>query len=55
MVIEPWPYGGPDVDEDNRRYFQGLIFAQDSRNGNPDSNFYAFPVGRPASTDTNDC
>jgi primary-amine oxidase len=31
------------MDED-RRFFQGLIFAQDTRNGNPDSNFYAFPL-----------
>ncbi|KXT07519.1 hypothetical protein AC579_196 [Pseudocercospora musae] len=44
VVVEPWPYGGPDLDEDNRRYFQGLIFAQDLRNANPDSNFYAFPL-----------
>lgn len=44
IVIEPWPYGGLDVDDENRRYFQGLIFAQDNRNGNPDSNFYAFPL-----------
>nr|POE94474.1 copper amine oxidase 1 [Quercus suber] len=43
VVIEPWPYGGPDLEEDNRRYFQGLIFAQDTRNRNADSNFYAFP------------
>lgn len=44
VVIEPWPYGGMDAKEENRRYFQGLLFAQDKRNGNPDSNFYAFPL-----------
>lgn len=44
VVIEPWPYGGLDLEDENRRYFQGLIFAQDTRNGNPDSNFYAFPL-----------
>ena len=38
------PYGGLDNADENRRYFQGLIFAVDSRNGNPDSNFYAFPL-----------
>lgn len=44
VVIEPWPYGGRDEEDDYSRYFQGLIFAQDNRNGNPDSNFYAFPL-----------
>lgn len=44
VVIEPWPYGGPDQADGNRRYFQGLIFAQDKRNGNRDSNFYAYPL-----------
>jgi len=44
VVVEPWPYGGLDVDEISRRYFQGLIFAQDTGNGNADSNFYAFPL-----------
>lgn len=44
IVIEPWPYGGLDVTEDNRRYFQGLIFAQDKRKGNEDANFYSYPL-----------
>ena len=44
VVVEPWPYGGPDHAEQNRRYFQGLCFAQDKRSGNPDSNFYAYPL-----------
>ncbi|KAN0071824.1 Copper amine oxidase, enzyme domain containing protein [Elaphomyces granulatus] len=44
VVIEPWPYGSPDDTDDNRRYFQGLCFARDTRLRNPDSNFYAFPL-----------
>ncbi|KAI0155581.1 copper amine oxidase [Pestalotiopsis sp. NC0098] len=44
VVIEPWPYGGMDATEERRRFFQGLLFAQDKRSGNPDSNFYAFPL-----------
>ncbi|KAF2862778.1 putative copper amine oxidase [Piedraia hortae CBS 480.64] len=44
IIIEPWPYGGLDNTDENLRYFQGLIFAQDSSSGNPDSNFYAFPL-----------
>ncbi|KAI4763829.1 putative copper amine oxidase [Aureobasidium sp. EXF-3400] len=44
IIIEPWPYGGLDEEDESRRYFQGLIFAQDTRNGNADSNFYAFPL-----------
>lgn len=44
VVVEPWPYGGIDATDEHRRFFQGLIFAQDTRNGNPDSNFYAFPL-----------
>ncbi|KAH6708998.1 copper amine oxidase 1 [Leptodontidium sp. MPI-SDFR-AT-0119] len=43
LVVEPWPYGGLDLDEPNLRYFQGLCFAQ-RKTGNPDSNFYAFPI-----------
>ncbi|KAH6681746.1 copper amine oxidase-like protein [Halenospora varia] len=44
VVVEPWPFGGPDVGEEGPRLFQGLCFAQDTRNGNPDSNFYAYPL-----------
>ncbi|KAL6706725.1 hypothetical protein ACN47E_005267 [Coniothyrium glycines] len=44
LVVEPWPYGGLDIGAENRRYFQGLCFAQDTRNGNADSNFYAYPL-----------
>lgn len=44
VVIEPWPYGGLDSTDENRRYFQGLCFAQDKRSGNPDANFYAYPL-----------
>lgn len=44
VVVEPWPYGGLLPEEENRRYFQGLCFARDTRPGNPDTNFYAFPL-----------
>lgn len=44
LVIEPWPYGGLLPGEENKRYFQGLCFAQDTRSGNADSNFYSFPL-----------
>ncbi|KAF2263842.1 copper amine oxidase-like protein [Lojkania enalia] len=44
LVVEPWPYGGLDLGAENRRYFQGLCFAQDTRSGNADSNFYAYPL-----------
>ncbi|CAE7007373.1 hypothetical protein CFE70_001440 [Pyrenophora teres f. teres 0-1] len=43
-VIEPWPYGGNEEGTECKRYFQGLCFAQDTRNGNPDANFYAYPI-----------
>lgn len=33
-----------DATEERCRFFQGLLFAQDKRSGNPDSNFYAFPL-----------
>ncbi|KAF2436898.1 copper amine oxidase [Tothia fuscella] len=44
IVVEPWPYGGLDKADENRRYFQGLIFAVDAKTKNPDSNFYPFPL-----------
>lgn len=44
LVIEPWPYGGMDKADDNKRYFQGLIFAYDASKGNTDSNFYPYPL-----------
>ena len=44
IVIEPWPYGAADPEDGETRFFQGLIFAQDTRNGNPDSNFYPYPL-----------
>ncbi|KIV77238.1 hypothetical protein PV11_09053 [Exophiala sideris] len=44
IIVEPWPYGGMSPEEENKRYFQGLCFAQDTRSGNPDSNFYAYPL-----------
>lgn len=45
VIIEPWPYGSLEVSDEPGRYFQGVVYARDTRNGNnPDSNFYAFPV-----------
>ncbi|GKT66296.1 copper amine oxidase [Colletotrichum tofieldiae] len=43
-VIEPWPYGGLDSKDENRRYFQALVFAVDTRTENPDANFYSYPL-----------
>ncbi|KAJ1335801.1 primary-amine oxidase [Microdochium nivale] len=44
ITIDPWPYGGPDPDEDIPRQMQGLVYARDSTSGNQDSNHYAYPV-----------
>ncbi|KAH7037275.1 copper amine oxidase 1 [Microdochium trichocladiopsis] len=44
IIIDPWPYGGPDPDEEIPRYMQGLVYARDSSNDNPDSNHYAYPL-----------
>ncbi|KAF4458210.1 copper amine oxidase 1, partial [Fusarium albosuccineum] len=44
VVVEPWPYGAPDPADGDERLFQALLFAQDQRSGNPDSNFYAYPL-----------
>ncbi|RYP70716.1 hypothetical protein DL769_004887 [Monosporascus sp. CRB-8-3] len=44
VIVEPWPYGAPDVADGQKRFFQGLVFAHDKRSGNEDSNFYAFPL-----------
>ncbi|KAH7374839.1 copper amine oxidase [Plectosphaerella cucumerina] len=44
VVVEPWPYGAPDVIDGDTRMFQALIFARDTSSGNPDTNFYAFPL-----------
>lgn len=44
IQIDPWPYGGPDPDEQAPRYMQGLCFAKDNRSGNPDSNHYGYPL-----------
>lgn len=44
ITFDPWPYGGPDPGEDYERYTQGLCFARDTRNGNPDSNHYGYPL-----------
>ncbi|KJZ75173.1 Copper amine oxidase 1 [Hirsutella minnesotensis 3608] len=44
LVIEPWPYGAPDQDDGDTRFFQALCFARDTASGNPDANFYAYPL-----------
>ncbi|KAI0384394.1 copper amine oxidase 1 [Hypomontagnella monticulosa] len=44
VTIDPWPYGGPDVDEDIPRYMQGLVYARDMSKNNVDSNHYAYPL-----------
>jgi primary-amine oxidase len=45
VIIEPWPYGSLEVGDEPGRYFQGLVYARDTRNGNnPDSNFYSHPI-----------
>ncbi|KUJ09846.1 copper amine oxidase [Mollisia scopiformis] len=44
VTIDPWPYGGPDFDEQAPRYTQGLCFAKDTRSGNEDSNHYGYPL-----------
>jgi primary-amine oxidase len=44
VTIEPWPYGGLDDTDENRRYFQGLCFATDKSKNNPDANFYSYPL-----------
>ena len=42
--MQPWPYGGLDASDENRRFFQGLIFAADASKNNKDTNFYPFPL-----------
>lgn len=44
VTIDPWPYGGLDPGEIAPRYIQGLCFAKDARNNNPDSNHYGYPL-----------
>ena len=44
VVIEPWPYGGLDLNDENQRYFQALVFAADTRSTNADTNFYTYPL-----------
>lgn len=44
VVVEPWPYGASDPEDVGTRYFQGLLYANDTRKNNADSNFYAFPI-----------
>ncbi|RYP22164.1 hypothetical protein DL765_001812 [Monosporascus sp. GIB2] len=45
ITIDPWPYeGGLDPNETVPRYMQGLVFARDAANNNPDSNHYSYPI-----------
>lgn len=44
ITIDPWPYGGLDPDEDVPRYMQGLVYARNAANNNPDSNHYGYPL-----------
>ncbi|KAI1101276.1 copper amine oxidase 1 [Jackrogersella minutella] len=44
ITIDPWPYGGPDLDEDLPRYMQGLVYARDTSKNNDDSNHYSYPI-----------
>ncbi|KAI1824969.1 copper amine oxidase 1 [Xylaria intraflava] len=44
LIIDPWPYGGLDPDEDVPRYMQGLVYAHDASLNNPDANHYAYPI-----------
>lgn len=43
VIIDPWPYGGPD-EEGAPRYMQGLVFARDDKSKNLDANHYAYPI-----------
>ncbi|KAK1509322.1 copper amine oxidase [Colletotrichum costaricense] len=43
-IVEPWPYGALETDDKPGRYFQGVIYGKDTRSGNADTNFYAFPI-----------
>ncbi|KAI1162929.1 copper amine oxidase 1 [Nemania serpens] len=44
ITIDPWPYGGLDPDENIPRYMQGLVYARNAANNNPDSNHYGYPL-----------
>ncbi|KAI1662820.1 copper amine oxidase [Daldinia decipiens] len=44
VTIDPWPYGGPDLDENIPRYMQGLVYARDASKNNIDSNHYSYPL-----------
>jgi primary-amine oxidase len=43
-IIEPWPYGTLEPDDEPGRYFQGLVYAKDNRSRNADTNFYSYPI-----------
>lgn len=44
VTVDPWPYGGPEPEEDIPRLMQGLVFARDTSTGNADTNHYGFPI-----------
>ncbi|KAF3064790.1 Copper amine oxidase 1 [Daldinia childiae] len=44
VTIDPWPYGGPDPEEEIPRYMQGLVYARDASKNNIDSNHYSYPL-----------
>lgn len=44
VTIDPWPYGGLGPNESHPRLMQGLVYARDASNHNPDSNHYGFPI-----------
>ncbi|RDA87768.1 hypothetical protein CP532_2464 [Ophiocordyceps camponoti-leonardi (nom. inval.)] len=44
LVVEPWPYGAPDLGDGQTRLFQCLCFGRNTASGSKDSNFYAYPI-----------
>jgi len=44
VAIDPWPYGGPDQEEEADRITQIFCFARDMSKGNGDTNHYAYPL-----------
>ncbi|PFH56838.1 hypothetical protein XA68_15930 [Ophiocordyceps unilateralis] len=44
LVVEPWPYGAPDLNDGHTRLFQCLCFGRNTASGSKDSNFYAYPI-----------
>ncbi|RCI13077.1 hypothetical protein L249_1115 [Ophiocordyceps polyrhachis-furcata BCC 54312] len=44
LVVEPWPYGSPDLGDGQTRLFQCLCFGRNTASGSKDSNFYGYPI-----------